>query len=193
MSVLDQFSEEDRLLLISLPYRVGLWISQSDVSGGDESDEQELQTLSNLLSGMAEGVFGSETVQHVISETIARRDLWGEWDARMDTVLGDCRRGIELLQPCVDEKEVKAFKRHLFEIGEAVALAYREYGTDMPLADRVRMNMRYYSGLLRAKLRHNSFYTRDEYFNISIAERAALEMLCDVLWLPTPDRKEKGA
>ena len=41
MSFLHNLSPEDREMLISLPYRMGYWISQSDTSGGDDSDEEE--------------------------------------------------------------------------------------------------------------------------------------------------------
>lgn len=189
MSFLKDLDEERRELLVSLPYRVGLWISQCDDAGGAESDAQELQTLSNLLHGIAEEIFGAETVQHIISGTISEQPKWQEWSRNLDSVLDDCRQGIALLERTVDPKEVNAFRRHLFEVGEAVALAFREHGQDMPLADRGRMYVSYYMGAAKAYIRGTPHRSLDEFLKISIRERAALAMLRESLGMDKKPRK----
>lgn len=82
MSFMDDLNTAERAILVSLPYRAGLMVSQSDTSGGEESDAQELQTLSNILSAYAGEVFVSETVQHIISETIKQKDRWPNWQKK---------------------------------------------------------------------------------------------------------------
>jgi len=53
MSFLDDISSAERELLVSLPYRVGIFVSKSDEEGGEVSGEQELRALSNILTGYA--------------------------------------------------------------------------------------------------------------------------------------------
>ena len=72
MGYLDHFSEEERQLLIKLPYRAGLWISASDTTGGDESDEAEKQALASIVRGFTEDFLKSEFVEAVMRESAAR-------------------------------------------------------------------------------------------------------------------------
>ena len=183
MSVLNELTEEQRNLLISLPYRVGLWVSNSDTRGGDDSDEQELQTLSNLLHGIAEGVFGAETVQHIISATIANHDMWPQWSGDLDLVLDDCEHGVGVLRGRVDKKEVDAFRQHLYEVGEAVALSFSEYNADMDPSDRLKMQFLYLRQLIVAKIYGRPPKPKDEFFSISLEERVALSRLARTLQL----------
>lgn len=188
MSFLNALSEEDLDLFVRLPYRVGLWVSKCDSTGGEVSDAEELQTLSNLLEGIAREIFGAETVQHIITRTIAARDRWDDWDVDLDNVLDECRRAMTKLEQHVDPKEVNAFRQHLFEIGEAVALAFREYNEeDVPLIDRIRMHVLYYLDTAKARKQGMPVKTKDEYFNISLYERAALAMLREHVGLDNAD------
>lgn len=181
MSFLDQLTTDQRDILVSLPYRVGMLVSQSDSSGGDESDDLELQTLSNLLHGYAQEVFGAETVQYIISETVKRQNDWPRWAKELDTVEGDCHRAVDILSDAVDEKEVSAFKQHLMEIGESVALAFREYNGSLPLFDKLRIYMLYNKGKALAAKRKVSYKSFDEFLKISLDERKALNMIASAL------------
>ena len=181
MSFLDNLTADQKDLLISLPYRVGLYVSQSDTSGGDSSDEEEAQALSALLNGYAQEIFGAETVQYIISETVRREDLWPEWGGKLDTIEEDCRDAIDILHDHVDEKEVSAFKNHLMEIGESVALAFREYGEDTPLLDRIKIFLIYFSGKMQAMRSNLPYKSYNEFLNISLDERSALLKLAGAL------------
>lgn len=181
MSFLDQLTPDQREFVVSLPYRVGLYVSQSDKSGGDESDEKEMQALSNILQGYAQEIFGAETVQYVISETVAKKDQWGRWGAKVDAVEADCHRAVDVLSELVDPKEVSAFKQHLMEIGEAVALAFREVGDDMPFLDRLKFYFYYFRGKSRAAKQKRIYMSFDEFLNISLDERKALNKIANAL------------
>ena len=63
MSYLERFAPKQRELIVSLPYRVGLWISESDTSGGDEADEAERNALHLMMTGYAEDFLKSEVVE----------------------------------------------------------------------------------------------------------------------------------
>ena len=77
--VFSQFSRQDELVLISLPYRVGLYVSFSDTTGGFEAQEQEMQSLSNILREFAEDFCKSEFSQKVLMESLRQRALWPAW------------------------------------------------------------------------------------------------------------------
>ena len=126
MTGLEALAPTQKDLIVALPYRVGLWVSKSDLTGGAESSAQELQALSNILHAFSEDVFGSALVQHVMHETLARKDLWPAWAVDLESVPRECAAAYEALREHFEEKEVKVYALRLMEIAEAVALAFRE-------------------------------------------------------------------
>lgn len=180
MSFLDQLAVDDRDLVVSMPYRVGLRVSKSDDTGGDESDEQEMRALASILNGYAQEVFGSETVQYIISETVAKRTKWSEWGRNLDNVEGDCHRAIDLLSDVVDFKEVNAFKQHLIEIGESVAMAFREVES-LSMFQRFSLYMDYKKDKKLAEQKKLAVKSWDQFLNISMDERKALRSIAGAL------------
>ena len=181
MSFLDEISVDQRKLIVSLPFRVGLYISQSDETGGDESDDLEMEALDSIVTAYAQEVFGAETVQYVISETVARKGEWSGWSDDLDSIQSECYRAIDILADVVDDKEVTAFKRHLIEIGESVALAFREYGENTPFFDKMRMYLYYLKGKRHAKRFNYNYKQWEQFINISLDERKALERVASAL------------
>lgn len=181
MSFLDQLSADQRTLLVSLPYRVGLFISQSDETGGDDSDEAEMVALSNIITAYSQEVFGAETVQYVISETVRRKPEWEKWSKDLETIEGQCHQAIDILSDHVDTKEVSAFKNHLVEIGESVALAFREYGKETPLMDKIRVFLFYIKGKRHAAKYGIPYKDWEQFINISLDERKALRRIAGAL------------
>ena len=163
--------------MVSLPYRVGLFVSHSDQTGGGASDEAEMQALSNIITGYAQEVFGAETVQYVISETVSRRAEWAAWSENLSALEGECHRAIDILSEAVDEKEVSAFKNHLLEIGESVALAFREYGASASFFYKLRLYLFYVKGKREAAKRGEPYKDWEQFINISLDERKALCMI----------------
>lgn len=180
MSFLDQLAPDDRDLVVSLPYRVGLRVSHSDDTGGSDSDEQEMRALASILNGYAQEVFGSETVQYIISETVAKRDKWPEWAGRLDNVEADCHQAIDLLSGVVDFKEVSAFKQHLIEIGESVAMAFREQ-ENLGILARFKLYMDYKKDRKLAGQKKIAAKSWDQFLNISMHERQALRSIAGAL------------
>ncbi len=181
MSFLDELSEDQRTLLVSLPYRVGLYVSQSDTSGGDDSDEAEMEALSSIITAYSQEVFGAETVQYIISETVKRKGDWDGWSDELGTLESDCHEAIDVLSTSVDSKEVSAFKNHLIEIGESVALAFREYGESTPFLDKIKVYLLYIRGKSQATKRGERYKDWEQFINISLDERKALRMIAGAL------------
>ena len=123
----DSLHIDEKRLLVQLPYRIGLYISESDQTGGNASDAQEKQTLSNIIHGFAQDVMGAESIQHIISTTIFLKDQWHEWGEQLDQVPAECEEAAILMRDHVSEKDARAFSTQMYEIGEAVALAFKEY------------------------------------------------------------------
>lgn len=181
MNFLDQLLPDQRTLLVSLPYRVGLYISQSDQSGGEESDDAELKALSSIITAYSQEVFGAETVQYIISETVSRKNEWDEWSKDMETIEGECHRAVDILSNAVDAKEVSAFKRSMLEIGESVALAFREYGQSTPVMDKIKIYMFYMKSRKEAARQGFVAMEWDQFINISLDERKALQTVANAL------------
>lgn len=181
VNFLDALSPQDREMIVSLPYRVGLSISQSDDTGGDESDAIEAQTLNNLLTGFAHDVFGAETVQYVIGETVQRKADWPKWATKLENVEQDCERTIEILLDRVDPKEVSAFRKYMVEIAESVAMAFREYSDDMPVFKKFQFFMAYQKLKTLAEKHKMPLKDYEDFLNISLKERKALTSIAKSL------------
>lgn len=183
MNFLDQLNKDHRDLLVSLPYRIGLFISQSDESGGDESDEAEMLALDAIITGYSQEVFGAETVQYVVGETVQRKSEWDVWGKDVSGIEHDCYKAIDILSSVVDQKEVSAFKSSLIEIGENVALAFREYGSSTSLVEKIRMRLDFGKSRKAAFKAGVAPKEWNQFINISFDERQALRHVAQSLGL----------
>ena len=180
MDVLEKLSPEQRKLVISLPYRVGLWVSQSDDTGGEEAADKELTALSNILQGFSAQVFGSELLQYIMDETTRHQENWPNWAQNVENVPEECKQALDALREHVDEKDVNAYSQRLIEIGEAVALAFREY-EDQSLGDQLKIYGSYIVTKIRSRLTKQPSKSFEQFLNISISERKALAKLATAL------------
>ena len=163
--------------VIRLPYRVGLWVSRSDRTGGTEANLKELEALSAILHGFAEETFGAEIVQHIISATIRKKDEWLDWRERLETVPGECRDAMDILREHASVKDAAAFRNHIMEIAEAVAIAFREESGGGSMFGAA---IRYLGYVLFGKSGNRAVSFR-EFANISADERKALAAIAQAL------------
>jgi hypothetical protein len=181
-SYLENFDDEQKTKLISLPLRTGLWVSLSDESGGDDADEAELLALEGIVTGFAQDFCKSEAAQEIMTQTLSHRDKWEEWEKGLDSVPAECRQCIEWLATVCDYKEVSSFKHTLMEIAMAVAMAYREFDEqNMSLSDKVKMYKDIYAEKLMAFVEKRAPKSLDEILNVSEAEQLALGELSEAL------------
>ena len=173
MSVLQEFSPEEHEQIIRLPFRVGMWISQSDTTGGSESASAERDVLNTIVAAYAEDYLKSEFVQRLMEETLAKRDEWDKWSDNIAELPAECGRLLGLLATRVPSSDVNNFKNNLMDIAIAVAMAFRETSTiaETPF-DRIRSFFRILFGGFRTA-------TADE--SISAAEHRALVELANVM------------
>jgi len=116
----------------------------------------------------------------VISETVKSQDSWEKWENNIGDIAGDCRRAVEILEKTVDEKEVSAFKQHIMEIAESVALAFREVG-ELSFFENLKMKLEFMRFEYLARKEGVSCKSFGEFLNVSKDERKALEMLARAL------------
>jgi len=184
LSYLDKFTTDQRELLTSLPYRAGLWVSESDESGGDESQEAELKTLENLIIGYSEDFLKSEFIEELMKETLSNKNLWEEWSRNLDTVPQQCHQAIVILEERMDSKDILSFRQALMEIATAVAMAYREFNEEeQPLPEKYIMYAKHYWHCFMARLKQEQLPSLEALLNISGAEHQILLKLSQALQL----------
>ena len=172
--IFPQFSHDDQVILVSLPYRVGLYLSFSDTSGGFEAQEAEMQSLSNILREFAEDFCKSEFSQKVLMESLRQRPQWPSWSNNIESVPEEARRITDLLEVHFDDRSLRAFKEVLVEIALAVAMAFRENTVEVKKPPMWPALGDMLAKLLGMGAKH---YTLS-HMNISRNERVALDRLC---------------
>lgn len=165
-------SEADREKLVALPYRIGLYVSHADVTGGWEAQDAEMQTLTTILQAYSEDFCKNEFVQGLLMQTLAGRAHWPRWTQALAEVPGECVAAIYDLRGALEPKQLSAFQEQMMDIALAVAQAYRE---DRQAATPESPGM--LARLLGRATRENCF----AHLNISLSERLALERLAEAL------------
>lgn len=181
MPYLDKFKEEERALLIPLPYRIGLWVSESDLTGGDESAAAEMHSLESLITGFAHDYCKSEFVQELMNECLKCKDKWQGWADDMDNVPAECERSIDIVAQYISGKDIDFFRHNLWDIAYTVAVSFQEYDRDLPLTTMMGVYFRYGLNVLTSRIKRIPPQQFDTYYKISQAERSALKILAKSL------------
>ena len=187
MAYLDHFSAEQRNLLIRLPYRVGLWISASDDSGGAEAAAAERQALAAIVQGFTEDFLKSEFVEEIMRATVQHVDEWDQWGGKTENIPDEVRRGIELAALYIDYKQINALKQSLHDVAMTVAMAYREFDEAAPFGAQMRLYSKYWIAYARSYVQKAQPPIMDQYLRISAAEHKALDVLSGALRLYTQE------
>ena len=180
MAFLEEFSQEDRLRLIALPYRVGLWVSTSDSAGGHDADQQEIDALEITITRIAQGMFESAFVHEIIAETVLNKSQWPEWMGNTDAVPQECLAAIKSLQGKMPQRDVDAYRHILMQVGLEVARAFREYDQNPPLGARLLRGFSMIIDRLFGIIQGEKFVSED-ILNISYEEDRALNQLAQTL------------
>lgn len=182
MPYLDQFTEDQKELLVSLPYRTGLWVSESDEGGTEnQSSEVEMAALESIIMGYSEDFLKSEFVEELMKETLNHKKRWKEWAQNLDTVPRQCRLATTVVNERMEPKDALSFRQTLMEIATAVAMAYREFDDESSAQKKLTTYAQYYWQSFMARLKNKPPPTLDEILNISKAEQKVLVKLSDAL------------
>ena len=178
---LHDLSEDIRVLAIRLPFRVGLYISSSDSSGGGESDEAELRALTNVVTYYVEDFCKSEFAQSVMLETLRFKSEWGGWGENIENTPQECKQLFDAITGQIDMRDIVAFKNNLLEIAIAVAMAYREFDSSDAFGEKVKIYLDVLMRQLKAMFKGETTESFDQMLNISRSEKAAINLLAQTL------------
>lgn len=172
VSMIDQFPPDIYKTIVALPYRVGLYISMSDRTGGSVSEDRELAALENIVTFFVEDALKSEFAQTVMLSTLQHKAHWADWRENIDDVLNETVEILGYLEDRIDGRNLTAFRNNLLEIAITVANAYRETQATRSFTARLK-------DLLTK--RHTRSDVNHAHMNISQAEKDALNLLADSL------------
>jgi hypothetical protein len=176
MSSLSVLSEEEKELVVGLPYRVGVFVSHADDEGGEEDDEKEMKALERILTSIAKQHQKSPFIKEVLEKTIEKKYNWQVWSEQSFNVTQDTEKTIRLLREKVDESDWKMYRGLLIRVGRTVAEAYGEFGE---FEDEESSG--FLSKVIDKISNKNDDLEDESHMNISAAEDAALSSLATAI------------
>lgn len=168
------FQNEELSLILSIPYRAGIWMSRiDDIALTQRDDEKERMALEAVLDRILNRSSGKSFVRGVVHEIIVHKAEWQDWADAADTVLGDIDRAIALVDDRLPAAEALQYRKCIFHVAKTVAMAANE--GDAPSAGLDQM----IGGKLMGRLADWVSARSGEQIpaNISMTERKALSEL----------------
>lgn len=163
---------------MSLPYRIGLYVSYADITGGWEAQEAEQQSLANILRQYSEDFCKTEFTQTVLMEALNRRHEWPSWGRGIDNLPKETGHIVNVLMPLLGEKQMHGFKEVLVDIAISVAMAFQEERDSASLPKAGHKNGAGFLSLFKKRKPDNGLL---DHVHISAAERQALRRVCDAM------------
>lgn len=181
MAFLEQFSAIERNLIVSIPYRAGVWVSSVDDTGGAKADYEELHELETIIARKGRGMFESAFVHEVMAETFQRQAEWKSWAADIDNLLVDCGRAVEIIAAKLAEKDVDAYRANIMALALDVAKAFREFDVDASFWVKINSRINLWLEAFVRILKRDRSYDSTSELNISYKEDIALTKLSQAL------------
>lgn len=126
MADLKKFQEDELDIIISLPYRVGLWMSRVDNIKATGRDERlEDRALEAVLETLAQANQALPFAALVVKETLKQRRQWIVWQTKKK-LTEDLRKGLKSVEGACSPEEALQYKKALLHIAHVVAQAYGE-------------------------------------------------------------------
>ncbi len=177
MAGLSSFSEEERVLILSVPYRVGIWISMSDDNDKTKADDKrEMQVLETAISSLAARSKKMPFAALVMDGLKTHKGMWSSWEEHSgeDVVLQDVKKVLSLSQKKISKGELSQYKYAIWQIGIVVAQAFGEH-----LDPDNEMHVNNFFSWMGSFMGKPSLSKNPE--NMSTAEKIALKKLRVVL------------
>jgi len=182
MASLSDFSASELELLVSLPYKVGVFVSHADDEDGELDDDKEMGALEACIKAIAALHADKPLTADIMRQSLSMRMDWPRWAAQSFHVPDEARRAMALMQAKASETEQKNYASALIEIATTVAQAYGEFGE----FDDDDTSGSVFGGLVSKISGALSSLTSDDAahpMNVSAAEDTALEALRGALKL----------
>jgi len=126
MIFLDKFSTDERELLVSLPYRAGLWMIAANKGGSAACSAKESAVLENIVVEKGRGVFESAFVFEVMTAACARHAAWENRAGESRDVPAACREARALIQGRLSPHDLDCYRQVIMNIATAMANSFRE-------------------------------------------------------------------
>lgn len=128
MTSLFDYKPEEIDKIIALPLKIGLWISHMDDEEGDLDDARERKALLSVLKSFSSDENRSQLVHEIASEALKRQAKWKGWLSDPGYAMPDLTKTLMVIDSQAAPDDKRAFRSMLYDLGEAVALAYGEFG-----------------------------------------------------------------
>lgn len=185
MSYLEKFTKDEQNLIVSLPYRIGIWISAQDNTGNEAARALEIDALSRIIKKKADGMFETAFIHEVMVETYDKKHQWENLSDMSDSVLEDMVSASAIVAEKLGEKDARTFGDALFRIAFEVAAAYSEYSQTASLPKRLKRRLKTgYERLVSSIFKEQ--YDTDHMLNISYDEDIALGRLKKAMGFDKP-------
>ncbi len=126
---LSKFSDSERNLIVSIPYRAGIWVSNADDNTGTKVDDKdERKALEATIQNFAAQGDKIPVAAAIMKDVQENKRNWAQWDALSteDAVLADAQKAVALCKDRFTEKELNQYKETIWRAGLFVAQAYGE-------------------------------------------------------------------
>lgn len=177
MKYLSKLPQDVQELVVSLPFRVGLFVSESDQTGGDESAEAERKALENIVTFYVEDTVKGEFAHEVMIHTLNHKDKWAEWSQNIDKVPEECLHLTYKMKDMIESKEILAYKQNLVEIAIVIAQAYCEFGENSSAMTKLEVYASVFLKKMQGLFGGGNSSANQIDLNISADERAAIQLL----------------
>lgn len=126
---LNIFTDEQRMMLVALPFKAGICISDADDIEGEDDDVQERKALEICLREILKSYENDAFISGIVGETLRRRGEWAAWAEKSWSAPDEARKVAAFLYGAVPKKLFFSYGKMIVEIASAVARAYGEYGS----------------------------------------------------------------
>lgn len=171
MSALNDFIDEERALLVSLPVRVGYWMSAvDDDPNTDRDDKREEIAIERTLQMVVSKTDDERFINDIAEFALTNKAEWKDWQGTQGTALDDLPKAFELIKSRLTPKDLKDFKSMVYRMAGVVAQAAGEAGQTRDAG---------FFGKLLDNVSVKTDMSMPE--NVSGKEKAALQKLMEVL------------
>ncbi len=129
MGNFSDLNQDEQALFISLPYRVGVWISNADdIEQTRRDDKREMKALEIVIARLAKAHRKMPFAANIMAAIQQNKNAWQVWEnnAAEGVVLGDVQNAILLCHKKLSESQLKQYKHALWQIAIVVAQSYGE-------------------------------------------------------------------
>ncbi len=178
MTQLSSFSDDDRELIVALPYRVGMHMSYAEDEDGERDDELEIRALKSCISEVAKLENRQDLIKQISAEILSRQDSWDAWSQGVFNIVPQCEKAVDIMKAHANDDEFEDYIKMVLEVASAVARAYGEFGEE-PEAEKgffgkaMSKIMGGYSGMSSDDINHP--------MNVSAAEDSAIAAISAAL------------